>query len=205
MVKENSSKGKSTIILATLAALGLGVLIGTSLIDTGAIHEPETTMSPVSPPTAAPTGGAPVYRFLGAGDIIVTLDDAGRALPVANGENFIGRKEAFKTETITVVIDGNGRVEYKALMQQGDSIVFRWSTDGGQVYYDFHGHDEAFGPKFFTRYNEGEGAQDAGSFVAAYSGQHGWYWKNLEAEKMEITLAVAGFYDEIVEFKLKGN
>ena len=25
-------------------------------------------------------------------------------------------------------------------MQQGDSIAFRWSTDGGEMYYDFHAH-----------------------------------------------------------------
>ena len=194
MVEESSSNGKSTIILATLAALGLGLLIGSSLLHTGE-HEHEKALTS--------TGGAPVYRFLGAADIIVTHDDSGTALPVAYGENFIGRDEAFKTDTITVVLDANGRVEYKALMQQGDSIVFRWSTDGGQVYYDFHGHDEAFGPEFFTRYNEGEGLEDAGSIIAAYSGQHGWYWNNRKAEKTEITLEIAGFYDKIIEFKLK--
>ncbi len=87
-------------------------------------------------------------------------------------------------------------------MQQGDSIVFHWSTDGGQAYYDFHAHDEAFGPEFYTRYNQGEGSEDSGSIVAAYAGQHGWYWLNLETEAITITLEVAGFYDELIEIGL---
>ena len=95
-------------------------------------------------------------------------------------------------------------VEYKAVMQQGDSIAFRWSTDGGEMYYDFHAHDEAFGPEFFTRYDEGEGTERSGTIVAAYDGQHGWFWLNLEAEPTTITLEVSGFYDEVVEIDLGG-
>ena len=39
--------------------------------------------------------------------------------------------------------------------------------------------------------------------VAAYDGQHGWYWQNLEPDDVTLTLEVAGFYDEIVEIALQ--
>ena len=62
--------GKSTIVLVTLAALGLGALIGSSLVDK---VEPESVAAEAAPTSAAPTGaaptsvdsgGAPVFRYL---------------------------------------------------------------------------------------------------------------------------------------------
>ena len=39
----------------------------------------------------------------------------------------------------------------------------------------------------------------SGSIVAPFSGNHGWYWLNIEEHTIEITLKVAGFYSEIKE------
>jgi hypothetical protein len=199
--------GKSTIVLVTIAALGLGTLIGTSLVDKA---EPESVAAEAAPtsevaPTsgAAPTGGAPAFRFLSPDSVSVEHDEFGRAIAVASGENFIARDRGLKTEILEVVLELDATVEYKALMQQGDSISFRWSTDG-EAYYDFHAHDEAFGEEFFTRYAEGEGSSSAGSIVAAYDGQHGWFWLNISDAPITITLEVMGFYDEIIEIDLGG-
>lgn len=202
--------GKSTLILVTLAALGLGALIGSSLVDEDVAGEgasaPVAAVGGKSAPTAinTDTGGAPLYRFLSPDTVTVEHDDYGQALPVSSGENFISRDGELKNEIVEITIDVDAATEYKALMQQGDSIAFRWSTDGGEVYYDFHGHDEAFGEEFFTRYAEGEGTTAGGSIVAAYDGQHGWFWLNIEAEPITITLEVMGYYDEIIEIDLEG-
>ena len=187
--------GKSTLILLLLAGLGLGSLIGVSLVN-------DNEVEPTEAVAVASTGGAPVFRYLGVGDVTIENDDFGRAKPSTVGENFISRDAAMKAETINIALATDEEIEYKAMMQQGDAISFRWSTDGGQVYYDFHGHDPSFGPDFWTRYEEGETAELAGSIVAPYSGQHGWYWVNLAGEPMTITLEVAGFYDEIVKLDL---
>jgi hypothetical protein len=202
--------GKSTIVLVTLAALGLGALIGSSLIDEeeagGPVGAASAAIGPEGPPTgpSTNTGGAPVYRFLSPDSVTITHDDYGQAAPVANGENFIARDGALKTETVTIELDTDAVTEYKAVMKQGDSIAFRWSTDGGEAYYDFHAHDAAFGEEFFTRYAEGEGTGNAGSIVAAYDGQHGWFWLNIEGAPITITLEVMGFYDEIIKIDIEG-
>jgi hypothetical protein len=194
--------GKSTIVLVTLAALGLGALIGSSLVDE---VEPESVAAEVASTgaVAASTGGAPAFRFLSPDSVSVQHDEYGQVLPAASGENFIARDRGLKTEILEIALDLDATVEYKALMQQGDSISFRWSTDG-EAYYDFHAHDEAFGEEFFTRYAEGEGSSDAGTIVAAYDGQHGWFWLNISDEPITITLEVMGFYDEIIEIDLEG-
>jgi hypothetical protein len=195
--------GKSTIVLVTLAAVGLGTLIGFSLVDE--VEPVVDFVAAEAAPTGegAPTGGAPVFRFLSPESVSVEHDEYGQALPVAGGENFIARDRGLKTEILEIALDLDATVEYKALMQQGDSISFRWSTDG-EAYYDFHAHDEAFGDEFFTRYAEGEGSSSAGSIVAAYDGQHGWFWLNISDAPITITLEVMGFYDEIIEIDLEG-
>jgi hypothetical protein len=197
--------GKSSIVLAIAATLGLGALIGASLVDGEAVSAGEPASPQNSSPTVVSTGGAPVYRFLNGEDFTVEYDDFDQALPALSGENIIGRGAVFKTKTVTFDIGVDGSVEYKALMQQGDSIVYNWSSDGGQAYYDFHAHSKAFDPEFFTRYNQGEGIGDSGSIVAAYAGQHGWYWLNIATEEITITLEVAGFYSDIVEIDLGEN
>jgi len=194
--------GKSTLVLVLAAALGLGSLIGASLVDKDMVEDEVTR--PETTPTIASTGGAPVFRFLAPDDVNIEYDDFGQALPMADGDNFVANDGELKSETLTINLDVDEAVEYKALMQQGDSITFAWRTDGGQAYYDFHGHDESFGPEFFTRYDDGEAAARSGSIVAAYGGQHGWYWPNLEDGPPTITLDVSGFYDEVVEIDMGG-
>ena len=197
--------GKSTLVLVTIAALGLGALIGTSLVDKTESESVAAEAAPTgaAPTTVASTGGAPAFRYLSPDSVSVEHDEYGQAQPVANGENFIARDRGLKTEILEIALDLDATVEYKALMQQGDSISFRWSTDG-EAYYDFHAHDEAFGDEFFTRYAEGEGSSSAGSIVAAYDGQHGWFWLNISYAPITITLEVMGFYDEIIEIDLQG-
>ena len=193
--------GKSTLVLIALAALGLGALIGVSLVDDQVVTEEPAAAKDMAVDS---TGGAPVFRYLAPDGVTVEHDEFGQAVPLANGENFIARETAPKSETLTFTLDTDASVEYKAVMKQGDSIAFRWSTDGGEMYYDYHAHDEAFGPEFFTRYDEGEGTERSGTIVAAYDGQHGWFWLNLEAEPTTITLEVSGFFDEVVEIDLGG-
>lgn len=193
--------GKSTLILMVLAALGLGALIGASLVEEESV-EPE--VEEAETPAVVDTGGAPMFRFLSPESATIERDDFGQAVPTLDGDNFVARDGAPKSETITINLDLDAAVEYKALMQQGDVLTYRWSTDGNSVYYDFHAHDDAFGAEFFTRYAEGEGSEHAGAIMAPYTGQHGWFWLNIGDSATAITLEVSGFYDEIVEIELRG-
>lgn len=196
---------KSTIVLLVIAALVLGSLIGVSLVE---IDEP--AVPDVSAPAAAndvaagSTGGAPRFRYLKPGDVALVTDEFGEPQPAAPGENFIARTRPWKSESVTFELPLDAATEYKAIMSQGDAIVFNWTTDGGQAYYDFHAHDAAFGEEFFTRYDEGEGETGAGAIVAAYDGQHGWYWLNIADGPTSITLNVAGYFDEIIEIEIEG-
>ena len=83
-------------------------------------------------------------------------------------------------------------------------MLYHWEANG-DVYYDFHAHQEAGDPDFFTRYVAGEGQQDKGSIVALYQGQHGWYWLNISDGPVKISLAVAGYYSKLIKIDLEAE
>ena len=190
---------KSTLVLVTVAALGLGALVGYSLVDSDAVGPPDT---PAGAPAAVATGGAPVLRYLNPANVPDDWPGDAKGAAFAAGENFFGNEKAWHEEVLTIELAADERVEYKLFMSQGDVVLFNWWVDGEEVYYDLHAHDDAFGEDFFTRYDEGYGTRRSGAFVAPYPGQHGWYWQNLEPEAETITLEIAGFYDRIAEIEL---
>lgn len=109
----------------------------------------------------------------------------------------------FRSDILTIALDVGEQVEYKAIMKQGDALVYRWKLASGVVYTDFHadpGEDaEGYPDQYFIRYEEGEEGENSGSLVAPFDGNHGWYWLNIEDYPVEITLEVHGFYDHIEE------
>ena len=112
------------------------------------------------------------------------------------------RGTTFRSDTLTIELDVVEEVEYKARMKQGDALVYSWRVDNGLVYTDFHadpGEDERYPEHYWIRYDEGEMDGAAGSLVAPFDGNHGWYWLNIEEEPVTITLQVHGFYDSIDE------
>ena len=196
---------KSTLFLVVIATLMLGALIGVAVVSNeDAVPAGDVATAAVD--IASEVGESAVsVRYLSPEDVEIEYDDFGTALPTMSGDNFVAGRREWRHETTLVEIPGDGSVEYKALMEQGDSLSFTWSVDGGEAYYDMHAHDEAFGEEFFTRYEEGEGTGAAGTIIAPYSGQHGWFWLNLEADPITITLETAGFYERIIKIDLEAE
>lgn len=42
-----------------------------------------------------------------------------------------------------------------------------------------------------------------GSFIAPFTGQHGWYWRNLSDERAMITLETSGYYSRLGRIRSK--
>lgn len=196
---------KSSIVFLTLSALALGTLIGIGFVGSSSDKPDQVIpnlMSMESSTKSISTGGAPVFRYFEPIESNISLDEFGRPTPSVIGENFISRDGSWKSETLSIEIPVDGAIEYKAIMQRGDSIVFDWSANGSAVYSDFHGHDASYGNDFFVRYETTEQNSQAGMIVAAFEGGHGWYWLNLDDEPATITLRVSGFFEEIVKLEV---
>jgi len=200
---DNSAMNKSTLAFIVIAACLVGALFGYGVTDKDQpTLQAKTTVESGS---SANSNGALPYRFITDAEFSdIKFDEFGTAIPYNIGENVQTSKKPFKRETLEVKLALDETTEYKVVMQQGDSIVYEWHVNNGEVYTDFHAHPPGEG-EFFTRYSETEGDSNQGSIVAAYDGQHGWFWMNISDNPITISLTVAGFFDEIIEIDLESE
>ena len=74
---------------------------------------------------------------------------------------------------------------------------FEWVVEGGEVNFDLHGD----GSGNEISYEKGRAvAEAAGELTAAFTGNHGWFWRNRGDAAVSVTLRVAGAYSEIKRF-----
>ncbi len=100
-------------------------------------------------------------------------------------------------DEIEVKLAPKGQIEYKALLTEGEYLMFTWDAAGANMKFDFHG-EPAKGPEgAFLSYHKGTASQSGGSLKAPFTGTHGWYWKNMTDGHVVIKLRVSGFYSEI--------
>ncbi len=103
-------------------------------------------------------------------------------------------------ETISVVIPARGEKEYKLLLKEGQTFDFLWSTDGSELYFDFHGELTGDTTGYFETFEKGTDSRSSGSHKAGFAGTHGWYWKNDSAKAVSVELRVRGEYRRVDRF-----
>ncbi len=97
--------------------------------------------------------------------------------------------------TITFTLEPGEHTETKLVMQQGDDANYTWIASGGRINFDLHAH----GNGQSETYEKGRGAKDGeGGFVAAFDGEHGWFWRNRDKSVVTVTLRIRGNYQEII-------
>ncbi|MFK7887639.1 MAG: hypothetical protein AB8G16_12335 [Gammaproteobacteria bacterium] len=201
MTEHSRTLNTSTLIFLALSAGALGVLIGAALLRDRHHHDHEhesaAAITPAAVDTAVTADQALTFRRFDATTQVPKRDADGEVLPGAVGENVARAQGAYQTDTLTIDLAADEAVEFKAMMEGGQPLVYRWQSDQ-DIYFDFHGHDNANESGFYTRYADGQSTGDGGAIVAAYSGQHGWYWYNNNKTAVSITLTIAGFYDRVL-------
>lgn len=118
----------------------------------------------------------------------------------ASSATLVRKPTAFRTDEMTLVLESGEGGEIKAVMGKGEQFVYSWIADGGPVDVDMHG--EALDAKNdeFTSYWKDEGQErDSGTFAAPVAGRHGWFWQNLNDEKVTIRLKTSGFYETLIK------
>ncbi|MDO8983043.1 transmembrane anchor protein [Cypionkella sp.] len=101
------------------------------------------------------------------------------------------------TDEITFTLEPGQGTEIKLVMQEGGVAQYDWAVTGGVVNYDTHGD----GGGNSTSYEKGRAVEtDAGDLTAAFTGNHGWFWRNRGEAPVSVTLRVAGAYSEVKRF-----
>ena len=145
----------------------------------------------------APAAAAPAAT-------VVPADAAPAAAPVSAPAgaapappSSVAPAPVWRDERTFTLAPGQG-TEIKLRMNQGERALYAWRVEGGVVNYDTHGD----APGRSISYVKGRGvAQDEGELVAAFSGQHGWFWRNRGAADVTVVLRTGGAYSRLERVK----
>ena len=113
--------------------------------------------------------------------VSATLSDTA----IASGE--------WRDETPFTLTPGEG-LEIKMKMNSGGKAEYSWVVAGGDLNFDTHG--DAAGKAI--SYEKGRGvAADEGVLEAAFTGNHGWFWRNRGDSDVQVVLRTRGDYSTI--------
>ncbi|OEE57861.1 transmembrane anchor protein [Enterovibrio norvegicus] len=97
-------------------------------------------------------------------------------------------------DTIFLTLKPGQGAEVKLVMAKGQTATFDWKSKGGPVNYDTHGD----GNGRSISYEKGRGVpNDQGELVAAFTGNHGWFFRNRNADTVMVILKTNGEYAEM--------
>lgn len=97
-------------------------------------------------------------------------------------------------DELTITLKPGEGIEIKLAMNEGDKALFHWNVEGGVVNLDTHGD----GAGRSISYVKGRGVTaDQGELVAAFTGNHGWFWRNRGKEDVKLALRTGGQYSAL--------
>jgi hypothetical protein len=101
--------------------------------------------------------------------------------------------EVRSDETVFELAPDQG-LEIKLAMNEGARTRFTWRSSGGAINFDVHGDRPGLD---YYGYGRGSSQSETGDLTAAFTGGHGWFWRNRSGETVTITLTTEGEYSEI--------
>lgn len=102
-------------------------------------------------------------------------------------------KPQWQDEVRVVLTPGEG-TEYKLTMNEGAVARYSWASEGGPINYDTHGD----GSGQSISYEKGRGVpDDEGELEAAFTGNHGWFFRNRNDNDITLVLRTGGDYGEL--------
>ena len=155
--------------------------IEAQLADIAAIVGADVLRDGAAPPAAVEAAAAPA-----AMEAAPEVAAAEPVEPAAAGPDW-------RDEVSYTLPPGEG-IEVKLVMQEGQTARFEWTANGGVVNFDTHG--DGSGQK--VSYEQGRAVpEQAGELTAAFTGNHGWFWRNRTDAPVTVTLRTGGDYAEM--------
>ena len=140
--------------------------------------------------------GKPEARCATAGAEVAPAPAPPRAAAAARSRRSRGcgsRHSEWRDEVSYTLNPGEG-IEVKLAMEEGQTARFAWTANGGAVNFDMHG--DGSGQKI--SYEQGRAVpEQAGELTAAFTGNHGWFWRNRTEAPVTVTLRTAGDYADL--------
>ncbi|MFT5289510.1 MAG: hypothetical protein ACI8QS_001516 [Planctomycetota bacterium] len=120
--------------------------------------------------------------------------------PPAGGTEQLPAEDSTAVETkadeqIVIEVPPDSGLEYKFYVLAGEKLKFEWSTDTGELFYDFHGEPKGAAKNVFESFAAGTASGAKGTLTTPFEGTHGWYWRNKSTETIKVTLVTSGTYE----------
>tara|TARA_R110002111_G_scaffold118736_7_gene181564 strand:- start:470 stop:1009 length:540 start_codon:yes stop_codon:yes gene_type:complete len=132
-----------------------------------------------------PTG---VGQWLGLTSLSARPDDAKKS------ELACDSNASVKEHSVSIVIPAYSGLEYKFYLEKDKTLDYAWQTEGGVLYFDFHGEPKGDKTGYFKSFQEDTADQQQGALITPFAGSHGWYWKNETASPINLILKTKGDY-----------
>ena len=97
-------------------------------------------------------------------------------------------------DSVKITVPANSGLEYKFFLEKGVEFEYLWNTEGGKLYFDFHGEPKGDKTGYFKSFKEETANQSSGSLTTPFAGSHGWYWKNTSSSPVTVLLNTRGKY-----------
>jgi hypothetical protein len=168
-------------------ALGLAEM-GEIKTQLAAEAEADRAKDQAAPTPAAPA--APEQRSSLLGSILAQL-----VIGSAHAQTLVSAK----SQEFSVTLKPGEGTEVKADMKKGAKLTYSWKVEGGTVNHDTHG-DGPGGNE--TSYSKGRGVPgDEGELMAAFDGNHGWFWRNRGSAPVTVKLTASGDFGSLKQAK----
>jgi len=99
-----------------------------------------------------------------------------------------------RTDETVLTLQPDQGAEIKLVMEEGATARFTWTSSGGKINFDTHADRPGVS---YLGYGKGSSQREEGVLTAAFTGSHGWFWRNRTGQPVTITLKTSGAYTEI--------
>ena len=99
-----------------------------------------------------------------------------------------------RTDETVLTLQPDQGAEIKLVMEEGAKARFIWTSSGGKINFDIHADRPGVA---YHGYGKGSSQREEGVLTAAFTGSHGWFWRNRTGEPVTITLKTEGAYTEV--------
>lgn len=169
MADPASSPAAPPVSLRRLGVAALAALLTAVLVFVGAVLPAERGVDP-----------------LGTGELFGLL-------ALAQVAAITAEEDEYRIDSYELGLRPGEWVEYTYRIREGGTMIYSW-TATGPLAYNFHSAPDGAPPGYAESFDAQENDAAHGSYVAPFTGVHGWYWENPGAEDVTITLDTAGFY-----------
>ncbi|PZO09116.1 MAG: transmembrane anchor protein [Alphaproteobacteria bacterium] len=116
------------------------------------------------------------------------------AAPAATAQAQAQAAPGARTDETVLTLAPDQGAEIKLVMEEGAKARFTWTSSGGRINYDTHADRPGVS---YHGYEKGSAQEQTGELTAAFTGSHGWFWRNRTGAPVTITLRTQGAYSEV--------